>query len=378
MLPLPGIDDLGDIEGKRVLVRVDFNTPLVEVAGELTVSDDFRIRSAVVLFNELQSRGAQVVACTHLGRPNGRINTEYSVEPLRRRLNELCPGVTLLENLRFDLGEEANSLEFGQRLCEGFDAFVNEAFGVSHRQHASIMVPPKLLPSVAGPNMLLEVSTLLGVFNEPQRPLVAIVGGAKVHDKLAITKKLSEKADRVLVGGGMAFTFWRALGRSIGDSLVDDDQVEACRALLESGKIVIPEDALGLRTGSSFGAEHNDEEVIAFDCEIPDGFLGLDIGVQTRHNFAQEIGAAGTILWNGPMGVFEDNRLSGGTRSIAEAIAASTATSIIGGGDSAAAVAAFGMMDSFDFISTGGGASLELMELGDLPGLRAIRECAWN
>ncbi len=378
MLPLPGIDDLGDIEGKRVLVRVDFNTPLVEVAGELTVSDDFRIRSAVVLFNELQSRGAQVVACTHLGRPNGRINTEYSVEPLRRRLNELCSGVTLLENLRFDLGEEANSLEFGQRLCEGFDAFVNEAFGVSHRQHASIMVPPKLLPSVAGPNMLLEVSTLLGVFNEPQRPLVAIVGGAKVHDKLAITKKLSEKADRVLVGGGMAFTFWRALGRSIGDSLVDDDQVEACRALLESGKIVIPDDALGLRTGSSFGAEHNDEEVIAFDGEIPDGFLGLDIGVQTRHNFAQEIGAAGTILWNGPMGVFEDNRLSGGTRSIAEAIAASTATSIIGGGDSAAAVAAFGMMDSFDFISTGGGASLELMELGDLPGLRAIRECAWN
>jgi len=293
-------------------------------------------------------------------------------------LNELCPGVTLLENLRFDLGEEANSLEFGQRLCGGFDAFVNEAFGVSHRQHASIMVPPKLLPSVAGPNMLLEVSTLLGVFNEPQRPLVAIVGGAKVHDKLAITKKLSEKADRVLVGGGMAFTFWRALGRSIGDSLVDDDQVEACRALLESGKIVIPDDALGLRTGSSFGAEHNDEEVIAFDGEIPDGFLGLDIGVQTRHNFAQEIGAAGTILWNGPMGVFEDNRLSGGTRSIAEAIAASTATSIIGGGDSAAAVAAFGMMDSFDFISTGGGASLELMELGDLPGLRAIRECAWN
>ena len=378
MLPLPGIDDLGDIEGKRVLVRVDFNTPLVEVAGELTVSDDFRIRSAVVLFNELQSRGAQVVACTHLGRPNGRINTEYSVEPLRRRLNELCSGVTLLENLRFDLGEEANSLEFGQRLCEGFDAFVNEAFGVSHRQHASIMVPPKLLPSVAGPNMLLEVSTLLGVFNEPQRPLVAIVGGAKVHDKLAITKKLSEKADRVLVGGGMAFTFWRALGRSIGDSLVDDDQVEACRALLESGKIVIPDDALGLRTGSSFGAEHNDEEVIAFDGEIPDGFLGLDIGVQTRHNFAQEIGAAGTILWNGPMGVFEDNRLSGGTRSIAEAIAASTATSIIGGGDSAAAVAAIGMMDSFDFISTGGGASLELMELGDLPGLRAIRECAWN
>ncbi len=378
MLPLPGIDDLGDIEGKRVLVRVDFNTPLVEVAGELTVSDDFRIRSAVVLFNELQSRGAQVVACTHLGRPNGRINTEYSVEPLRRRLNELCPGVTLLENLRFDLGEEANSLEFGQRLCEGFDAFVNEAFGVSHRQHSSIMVPPKLLPSVAGPNMLLEVSTLLGVFNEPQRPLVAIVGGAKVHDKLAITKKLSEKADRVLVGGGMAFTFWRALGRSIGDSLVDDDQVEACRALLESGKIVIPDDALGLRTGSSFGAEHNDEEVIAFDGEIPDGFLGLDIGVQTRHNFAQEIGAAGTILWNGPMGVFEDNRLSCGTRSIAEAIAASTATSIIGGGDSAAAVAAFGMMDSFDFISTGGGASLELMELGDLPGLRAIRECAWN
>jgi len=293
-------------------------------------------------------------------------------------LNELCPGVKLLENLRFDLGEEANSLEFGQRLCEGFDAFVNEAFGVSHRQHASIMVPPKLLPSVAGPNMLLEVSTLLGVFNEPQRPLVAIVGGAKVHDKLAITKKLSEKADRVLVGGGMAFTFWRALGRSIGDSLVDDDQVEACRALLESGKIVIPDDALGLRTGSSFGAEHNDEEVIAFDGEIPDGFLGLDIGVQTRHNFAQEIGAAGAILWNGPMGVFEDNRLSGGTRSIAEAIAASTATSIIGGGDSAAAVAAFGMMDSFDFISTGGGASLELMELGDLPGLRAIRECAWN
>ena len=213
---LPSSERWGSLEGKRVLVRVDFNTPVTVVDGVVTVTDDFRIRSTIPLFESLLRLGATVVACTHFGRPKGKVVPEYSVEPVRRRLEELCPGVELLENLRFNPGEEANDPAFGASLVEGFDYYINEAFGASHRAHASIMIPPTLIPSAAGPNLQREVSTILGLLEDPARPFVAIVGGAKVKDKLGIVRVLAEKADSVIVGGGMAYTFEATQGRSVG------------------------------------------------------------------------------------------------------------------------------------------------------------------
>jgi len=376
-LSLPTIDQWGSLAGANVLVRVDFNTPLKEVNGQWEVVDDFRIRAAVPLFQELIARGANVVACTHLGRPDGHVVEKYSVAPVRRRLEELCPGVELMENLRFEAGEEANDEEFGRLLIKGFDYYVNEAFGVSHRAHASIVGPPQYVPSAAGPNLAKEVSTLLGVFDAPTRPFVAIVGGAKVADKLRITEKLVDKADTVIIGGGMAFSFWRALGHSIGNSLVDESKLDACRELLATGRVVLPVDALGLPTGTSFGSG-GDVEASLFGNDVPEGFMGLDIGPASADHFSEIIANAGTVLWNGPMGVFEDPRLEEGTRAVAQAVAESEAVSIIGGGDSASAVSKFGLEDQVTFVSTGGGASLELLELGTLPGLDALMACSWN
>lgn len=370
---LPNFDHWGDLRGKRVLVRVDFNTPVSVVGGRLEVSDDFRIRASLPLLRDLQSRGAEVVLCTHFGRPRGRVVEEFSVEPIRRRLNELISGVELLENLRFNPGEEENDRTFGESLIAGFDFYINEAFGASHRAHASIMVPPTLVPSAAGPNLRREVETILGALETPRRPFVAIVGGAKIREKLAVVRVLSEKADTVLVGGGMSYTFLKAMGRTIGDSLCDDSYLEECRSLLETGKIQIPEDFLALPTGVPFG-DGGAETASYFEDNIPDGFEALDIGARTRERYVEFIENSEAVLWNGPMGVFEDPRFDGGTRSIAEAVARSSTFSIIGGGDSAAAVKKFGLEEKMSFISTGGGASLELVELGDLPGLRALRE----
>ena len=372
--PLPSYKRWGNLTGKRVLVRVDFNCPTAEVDGVTTVTDDFRIRASVPLFDELKSLGATVVACTHFGRPKGKVDERYSVEPVRRRLNELCPGVELMENLRFNPGEEANDPAFGASLVQGFDYFINEAFGASHREHASIMIPPTLIPSAAGPNLAKEVETITGLLENPKRPFVAIVGGAKVGDKLAIVRVLSEKADQVLVGGGMAYTFEVCQGRSIGDSLFDESYLEECASLLEGGRVLIPEDSVGLKSGSSFGPGGGTDEVVEFGANIPEGYMALDIGKKAAAEFAEVIANAATILWNGPMGVFEDPRLSNGTEVIARAVAASNAISVIGGGDSVAAIQSYGLEDEVDFVSTGGGASLELVELGDLPGLRALRE----
>ncbi|CAB4791852.1 MAG: phosphoglycerate kinase [Actinobacteria bacterium] len=369
---LPSIDDLGDIAGKRVLVRVDFNVPLAERNGKFVVTDDFRIRSALPLFRDLQARGAEVSACTHLGRPLGEPVAKYSVEPVREHLDTLIDDVHLLENLRFSPGEEGNDRSFGIELTDSYDCYVNEAFGVSHRAHASIMVPPTLIPSAAGPNLAHEVETLTGLLMNPRRPFVAIVGGAKVADKLGITKVLVEKADAVIVGGGMAFTFWRALGRTIGDSLVDDSRIDEVAELLASGRVHIPDDVWALPTGSPFGSGGS-EKPTHYTGNIPDGFIALDIGPDTSRRFAEIVSSAGTVLWNGPMGVFEDPRLAAGTRAVADALAGSDAISVVGGGDSAAAVEQFGVASQMSFISTGGGASLELLEFGDLPGLRALR-----
>jgi phosphoglycerate kinase len=375
---LPSYDRWGSLKGKRILVRVDFNTPVAEVDGRLEVTDDFRIRSTLPLFEELLSRGAIVVACTHFGRPKGQVVERYRVEPVRRRLHQLCPDVELLENLRFNPGEETNDPAFGASLVAGFDYYVNEAFSASHRAHASIMVPPTLVPSAAGPNLRRETATILGLLEEPARPFVAIIGGAKVADKLAITRVLCEKADTVIVGGGMAYTFEAALGRTIGSSLFDPSHVEQCATLLAKGNVVIPTDALGLTSDASFGAEGGTDPSTLFGADIPDGFVGLDIGPVSARHFAEVIASAATILWNGPMGVFEDPRFGGGTEAVARAVAASGAVSVVGGGDSVAALAALGLEGEVSFVSTGGGASLELVELGDLPGLRALRESPFN
>ena len=342
--------------------------------GVLTVTDDFRIRSTVPLFNDLLARGATVVACTHFGRPNGHVVEKYSVAPVRKRLNELCPGVELLENLRFSPGEEANDPAFGASLVEGFDYYINEAFGASHRAHASIMFPPTWVASAAGPNLVREVSTIHDLLDSPKRPFVAVVGGAKVADKLGILKVLVERADIVLVGGGMAYTFEFAMGRTIGSSLFDASYVDQCAELLKSGRLIIPSDSRGLPDGAPFGSDGGPDEVVDFGASIPDGFEGLDIGSDSAQHFADVIGGAASILWNGPMGVFEDFRFSQGTESVARSVAGSSAVSIVGGGDSVAALRSYGLEDNVTFVSTGGGASLELVELGDLPGLRALRE----
>lgn len=374
MEALQSYEAWGDLHGQNILVRVDFNCPVELQDGTWVVTDDFRIRATVPLFEDLLAKGATVTACTHFGRPKGQVVAEYSVQPLRDRLNELCPGVTLLENLRFSPGEEANDFAFGASLVEGFDRFINEAFSASHRAHASIMVPPQLIPSAAGPTLLREVATLNGLLTAPERPFVAIVGGAKVKDKLGIVKVLSEKADKVLVGGGMAYTFEATQGRAIGKSLFDASYLDECAALMATGKMVIPVDTVTLPFGVPFGPAGGPDVPVVVGRDVPDNDEGFDIGPESRDLFVAEIAKAATILWNGPMGVFEDPRLGAGTEAVARAVAASSAVSVIGGGDSVAAIQALNLQDQVTFVSTGGGASLEFVEQGDLPGLQALRD----
>ena len=374
MSELPSFERWGDLHHRRVLVRVDFNCPVSVVDGRVQIGDDFRIRATIPLFEDLLSRGAEVVACTHFGRPKGQVVAEFSVAPIRERLNELCSGVELLENLRFSPGEESNDRAFGESLIAGFDYYVNEAFSASHRAHASIMVPPMMVPSAAGPNLRREVSMLQLLLDSPARPFVAIVGGAKVSDKLGIVKVLAQKADTVVVGGGMAYTFESSQGRTIGSSLFDSRYLAECARLMDAGNVLIPADSRGLADGQPFGRDGGPDEPVYFGPNIPDGFEGLDIGPEAVASFEQAIASAATILWNGPVGVFEDPRFATGTEAVARAVAASSAVSVIGGGDSVAALQEFGLEDQVSFVSTGGGASLEFVELGDLPGLVALRE----
>ena len=358
---VPVLEDLPALEGKRVLLRADFNVPLEH--GRIT--DDLRIRAALPTIEWLQSRGAHVTACTHLGRPKGKPDPKYSVAPVRERLAELAPGVELLENLRYDPGEEANTPAFVDRLVDGFDAYVNDAFGASHRAHASIVGPPQRLPSAAGRLLAKEVEVLLGLREHPARPFVAVLGGAKVSDKLGVIDALLETVDALVIGGGMCFTFLAAQGHAIGDSLCERDQVDECRRLLAQGKpIHLPSDVTALGPN---------DDVRQLGTDLPDGWKGLDIGPGSAAEFADVILDARTVFWNGPMGVFEDDRFAAGTRTVAQAVIDTRAFTVVGGGDSAAALARFDMASGVDWISTGGGASLELLELGDLPGLAALR-----
>ena len=359
--PIPVLEDLGDVSGKRVLVRTDFNVPM---DGGI-ITDDFRIRAALPTIKWLTERGAHVVCASHLGRPKGAPNPKYSMDAVRARLAELAPGVELLENLRFNPGEEGNDPAFVASLVEGIDAYVDDAFGASHRAHASIVGPPATLPSAMGRLLAKEVDVLLGLRNHPKRPFVAVLGGSKISDKLGVVEALLNSVDALVIGGAMCFTFLAAQGYPIGDSLWEPDQVETCARLLKSGKTIhLPEDLVGVDANGNFAT---------FGRRLPDGAKGFDIGPGTAAAFCDVIMDARMVFWNGPMGMFEDDRFANGTRTVAQAMADTKAFTVVGGGDSAAALAQFRLDDEVDHVSTGGGASLELLELGDLPGLAALR-----
>ncbi len=377
---LPLLEDLPPVEGKRVLVRTDFNVPMVN--GRIT--DDLRIRLPIDTLTWLLDQGAEkVTVCSHLGRPKGRPDAKYAIAPVGERLEKLLVEagadtnkVELLENLRFDSREETGDPSFTAELIAGQDFYVNDAFGAAHRAHASIVGPPQFLPSAAGRVLAREVEVLQGLLSNPKQPFVAVLGGSKVSDKLGVIETLLGRVDTLVVGGGMCFTFLAAMGHQVGESLFEPDQVETCRRLIGSGRaILVPGDLTVLSPGGEFGpGKVATGEVRQVGADVPEGWIGLDIGPGTAAHFADTIADAATVLWNGPMGVFEDPRFAAGTRAIAEAVAETRAFTVVGGGDSASALASFGLADRVDHLSTGGGASLEFIEQGDLPGLAALRQ----
>jgi phosphoglycerate kinase len=371
------LDDL-DVEGKRVLVRVDFNVPL----DGNRITDDARIRGALPTLRELREKGAaQLVLLAHLGRPKDR-EPEFSLKPAAERLSELLEtevalapnlddvpdvDVVMMENVRYEPGETKNDEALAKRYAALGDVYVNDAFGAAHRAHASTEAVAHLLPSAAGRLLEAEVSTLTGILEEPKRPLVAVVGGAKVTDKIGVLDAFLERADTVLIGGAMCFPFFAAQGHDVGSSKCEDEGVEPARRALESDKLELPTD---LVAGREFSADTEVQELDGVD--VPDGWMGLDIGRDSAEAYASVIAGAGTVFWNGPMGAFELEPFAAGTRRVAEAMADCDGTTVVGGGDSAAALAEFGLADRVDHLSTGGGASLELIEGKTLPGVEAL------
>lgn len=391
------IDEL-DVQGRRVLVRVDFNVPLgTDAEGNTTIGDDTRIRAALDTIEELRGRGARLILVSHLGRPEGRREEDLSLAPVVARLRELtdakvtlAPAVVgeqvralseqlaegeilVLENVRFEQGETTNDLELARALAELADVYVNDAFGAAHRAHASTEGVAHLLPSAAGRLLEREVSTLSAILEKPARPLVAVVGGAKVADKIAVIDRFLDVADVVIIGGAMCFPFLCAQGHTVGDSLCDEEDTEHARRALakatDPGKasVELPSD---LVIGDRFAedAEHR----VLDGVEVPSGWMGLDIGPKSAERYAEQIMRAGSVFWNGPMGAFEMEPFAAGTRRVAEAVAKAPGVTVVGGGDSAAALAQFGLEDEVDHLSTGGGATLELVEGKTLPGIRAL------
>ncbi len=382
-----------DVEGKRVLLRVDFNVPM---EGSRIV-DDSRIQQSLPTFRELLRRGAAVVVATHIDRPGGKVDPALSVRPTADRLAELLgiavevapdvrgaqtqamahrltPGeVLMLENVRFEPGEESNDPAFAAQLAALADCYVNDAFGTAHRAHASTEGVAHLLPSAAGLLMQREVEFLGRVLTDPPPPLVAIVGGAKISTKIGVMESLLPRVSRLLVGGAMACTMLKARGASVGASKVEEDQLETARGLLAAGgdKLLLPVDAV---VADGFAADAATKVVDADS--IPDSWMMLDVGPRTVDAFAAVIASAGTVVWNGPLGVYEMEPFRRGTEAVAEAVAGSKAVSIVGGGDLAAALANLGLDQAITHISTGGGATLEFLEGKQLPGIKALEEIA--
>jgi phosphoglycerate kinase len=399
-LPIKGvlnklsIRDL-DIKGKRVFIRVDFNVPLDE---NLNITDDRRIRSALPTINYAIDEGAKIIIASHLGRPKGKPDKRYSLSSVSRRLQRLikkevkflsdCIGpetevavskmsdgdIILLENLRFHAEEEKNDEEFSRKLSKLADYYVNDAFGAAHRSHASIVGITKFLPAAAGFLLQKEIEYLQGVTTHPVRPFVAILGGAKVSGKIDVIRNLEKKVDKVIVGGGMAFTFLKAMGYNVGDSLVENDMLDLANDIRDSVtskgiKFYLPVDCVIAQS-----IEPGAETKLVTAQEIPNGWKAVDIGPASVKLFSEALESAKTILWNGPMGVFEVDAFSRGTFSIAHAVADAYALTIVGGGDTDLAVSRAGVAESISFISTGGGAALELLEGQDLPGLGALTD----
>jgi len=373
------LEELGDVDGKRVLVRVDFNVPLED--GRIT--DDSRIRGALPTLEWLRERGARLLLVSHLGRPKDR-DPALSLRPVADRLSELLGtevqlapdldhvpdgDVVMLENIRYEPGETKNDPALAQRLAGLADLYVDDAFGAAHRAHASTAGVAALLPSAAGLLLQREVQTLSAILDDPARPLVAILGGAKVTDKIGVLEAFLQRADTILIGGAMGFPFLSVQGHSIGDSLCAEQDLDPARALLEKadGKLRLPVD---LVLGDRFAADA--ERRLLDGVDVPDGWMGLDVGPRTAGAYAKEIAGAGSVFWNGPMGAFELEPFAAGTRAVAKAVAAAKGTTVVGGGDSAAALHQFGLADRVDHLSTGGGASLELIEGKTLPGVKVL------
>ena len=385
-----------DVRSKRVLVRVDYNVPL-DANGN--VSDDKRITASLPTINYLLEQGARIILCSHLGRPKGEVKKEFSLAPVANRLKELLPNVNiyfasdcigeeaqqkadalkdgeilLLENLRFHKEEEKNDPEFAKKLASLAEIYVSDAFGTVHRAHASTAGVAAYLPAVAGFLIGKELSIMGGALENPERPFVAILGGAKVADKIGVITNLLNKCDTLLIGGGMAYTFFKAMGYEIGDSLLDAESIDLAKQLMETAKekgvkLLLPVDTV---VAKAFAADA--EHMTVASNAIPAGWQGLDIGEKTRELFAAEIKNAKTLIWNGPMGVFEFPEFAKGTEAVAKACAECGGTTIIGGGDSASAVKKLGYADKMTHISTGGGASLEFLEGKVLPGVAALND----
>ena len=388
------IEDI-NVKGKRVLVRCDFNVPLNE-KGKIT--NDNRIVAALPTIKYLMDHGARVILCSHLGRPKGEFKPEFSLKPVAKRLSELLErevplaedvvgpsahalaeklqdgDVMLIENVRFHAEETKNDPEFAKQLASLAEIYVNDVFGTAHRAHASTEGVAHYLPAVAGFLIGKEISIMGGALENPEHPFLAIIGGSKVSDKIGVINNLLNKVDVLIIGGGMAYTFQKAMGGRIGNSIHEDDKMELAKELLAKAaykgvRIVLPVDN---EAGNAFS---NDcLHITVHAQEIPDGFEGMDIGPVTREIFAGEIARAKTIVWNGPVGVCEFPTFAAGTRAVAEAVAKNTGVTIIGGGDSAAAITQMGLADKVTHVSTGGGASLEFLEGIELPGIAALND----
>ena len=389
------IEDI-DVKGKRVLARCDFNVPLKD--GVIT--NDKRIVAALPTIKYLMENGAKVILCSHLGRPKGEYKPEFSLAPVAAKLSEylgkevklaedpevvgenakamaadLNDGdVMLLENVRYRKEETKNEENFSKELASLADIFVNDAFGTAHRAHCSTTGVASYLPAVCGYLIQKEIKFMGGALADPKRPLVAILGGAKVSDKIGVISNLIEKCDTIIIGGGMAYTFMKYLGHNIGDSLLEADWIEKAGEMMKTAeekgvKFLIPVDN---KVGKEY--DENTEYMVVNSDEIPDGWMGLDIGPETEKLFADAIQGAGTVIWNGPMGVSEWDNFASGTITVAKAVADSGAISVIGGGDSVAAVTKLGFADKMSHISTGGGASLEFLEGKELPGIAALQD----